>query len=398
MATPQFVPLSAADVSTPFSPVDNDPPLRWQRAVHIAPSDGLGVGRRALIFALFGWLPIALWALIHGRFLEAASGEPLLQHFGVHVRCLIVIPLFILGEATLHNAARRYLPQFISSGLVDDVSRPAFEAELRTARGWSDAALPWLLFVGMAIAWTFADRAANHTDEMSWALDEKGLLGFGGVWFGYVVRPIFLVLLLGWLWRIALLVWLFARLGSLRLLLVPSHPDRAGGVGFLEKLPTAFAPVGLALSAMLASRWAHQIVYHGMTVEKFKLPAVMFVVVWALLLLAPLVPLMPALRAAKRVALPSYAAIVAEQGRQVRRRWIDGTTKIDGSLLEPAGIGVTADAANLFNAVRSMRTLPLGRTTVVDILAPIAVPMLIVAALQIPLKTLLLSLVKALMG
>src|SRR5262249_53682064 len=136
-----------------FSPVDDEPPLRWQRAVHLAPPGGLGVGRRALFFALLGWVPIATWALTRGRFLQATIGEPLLQHYGVQIRCLVAIPLLILGEATLHRAALRCASQFLTSGLVDDATRPAFEAALRDVRRWRDLTLPWLFVAGAALAW-----------------------------------------------------------------------------------------------------------------------------------------------------------------------------------------------------------------------------------------------------
>ena len=386
------------DAQKPFSPVDDEPPLRLQRAAHLAPPSGLGVIRRAVFFALLTWVPIALWAWARGRFLHAATpGEPLLQHYGVHVRCLVAIPLLIIGEATLHTAALRYFPQFITSGLVNDSARPTFEATIHTVRRWRDASLPWLAILGTALAWTLVDRAANHADEMSWAVDATGSLGFGGVWFAYVVRPIFLTLLLGWLWRIVLLVVLFSKIARLNLSFVASHPDRAGGVGFIERLPAAFAPVGLALSAMIASHWAHTIVHHGQTLPSLRLPAATFAVVWSLLMIAPLVPLTPALLRAKLAALPSYSAVVAEQGRAIRRRWIDGTTKVEGPLLEPEGIGVAADAATMYGQVRAMRTMLISKISLVAILVPIAVPMLVVVALQIPIKTLLLGLVKTLM-
>lgn len=399
MATPQPTPLPTPDAYSqkPFSPVDDEPPLRWLRAVHLAPQSGLGVARRAVFFALVAWIPIAIWAWARGRFFHASIGEPLLAHYGVHVRCLVAIPLMIIGEATLHRAALWYFPQFITTGLVDDALRPRFEAAIRAARRWRDAWLPWLSLISVAVAWVLVDHAAKHADELSWALEAPGSLGFGGVWFAYVVRPVFLALLLGWLWRIAMIVVLFARLARLNLLFVPSHPDRAGGIGFIERLPAAFAPVGLALSATLASRWAHTLVYHHQTLASFKLPATAFAVVWSLLMIAPLLPWMPVLRRAKFAALPPYSAVVAEQGRAIRRRWIDGTTKVEGPLLEPEGIGVAADAATTYNQVRAMRALPIGKTTVVGILLPIAVPMLIVVALQIPIRTLLLGLVKTLM-
>jgi hypothetical protein len=396
MATPQFVPFPEADAAKAFSPVDDEPPLRWQRAVHLAPGNGLGVVRRAIFFALLTWLPIAVWALVRGRFLDAATGESLLQHYGVHVRCLVAIPMFILGEITLHNAAARAFPQFVDSGIVDDATRARFEAVVRTVRRWRNSTLPWLFIVGAAITWTLVDRMAVQGDEMSWALDANGTLGFGGAWFAYVVRPIFVGLLLGWLWRIVQLALLIGRLGRLKLSLVPSHPDRAGGLGFLEKLPGAFAPVSFGLSAMLASRWAHLIVHHGQALSALKIPAAVFVVVWSLLLLVPLVALMPLLHATKRAALPFYAAIVAEQGRLVRRRWIDGTTKVDSPLLEPAGIGPICDAAAMYGQVRSMRILPIGKTSLAAILLPIVVPMLVVVTLRVPIKDLLLGLVKAL--
>ena len=65
-------------------------------------------------------------------------------------------------------------------------------------------------------------------------------------WFAYVVRPIFLALLMGWLWRILLVAWWFWRFGRLDLSLVPTHPDRTGGLAFVEKLPGAFSMVTFA--------------------------------------------------------------------------------------------------------------------------------------------------------
>ena len=80
--------------------IRNDLPLLIQRKLFIAPAEGLGVVRRAIFFSLLAWLPIAIWAAYQGRFMTVGdTSEPLLMHFGIHMRGLIAIPLLILAEA-----------------------------------------------------------------------------------------------------------------------------------------------------------------------------------------------------------------------------------------------------------------------------------------------------------
>jgi hypothetical protein len=55
-----------------------------------------------------------------------------------------------------------------------------------------------------------------------------------------------------------------------------------------------------------------------------------------------------------------------------------------------------ADTAALFDAVKAMRTMPLGKAAVVPLLAAATVPMLAVVALKVPVKDMLLTLLKAL--
>jgi len=82
-----------------FDLLRNDALIRWQRKLQIAPREGLGVVRRAIFFALVTWVPIVVWAALNRRLLESDSGEPLLSHFGIHVRCLVALPLLVGGRA-----------------------------------------------------------------------------------------------------------------------------------------------------------------------------------------------------------------------------------------------------------------------------------------------------------
>ena len=77
--------------------------------------------------------------------------------------------------------------------------------------------------------------------------------GFGGWWYLYVARPVYVALVLAWFWRLLLTTRMMFKISRLPLSLVPTHPDRLGGLGFLASIPGAFSLVILALSSVLAA-------------------------------------------------------------------------------------------------------------------------------------------------
>jgi hypothetical protein len=382
-----------------FSLIADDALIHLQRSLGLIPPQGLGVGRRALVLALVSWGPIAVWAALAHRVFGGVADEPLLAHFGIHVRCLVAIPLLVIADATVHAASRRFLPYFVTSGLVGEAARPRFEAILRDVQRLSRQWLPWVLMLGLVVGWTLLRPAAADVHEVRWAenapLDPH--FGFGGWWQLNVARPIFVALLLAWIWRLGLLGYLLGRVARLDLSFVPTHPDRAGGLAFLDFVPMAFAPVVLAISAVAASRWAHDVVYHDTALAALKLPAAALLVVVALPILLPFLAFRSALVRTKRRALLDYGALVGEHGRRVRRRWVLGERVADDPLLGAPEIGPVADTIALFDAVKGMRTIPIGVPALAAVLVPAAIPMVVVAALRIPLKDLLGGLVKILL-
>ena len=393
-------PPQSEDVTTDtdfeLSLVRGDALLRLQRRIGLVPAGGLGVGRRALVLALFAWLPLAVWAWLSGHALPSGVGEPLLQHFGIQVRCLVAIPLLVLAEGVAHGLTTRLIPHFVRSGLVSEHDRPRFREILLGIATLRDRTLPWVVILGAVVAWRALGPTETH--ELVWAGEGAAptSLGFGGWWFSWVARPLFTVLLLGWLWRLLLLCVLFRRIGRLDLALVPTHPDRAGGLGFLESMPNAFSPVVFAISAVLASRWAHDVLYHGVHVAALRPQMIALVVLALLLFLAPLLLWVGPLAAAKRRALLDYGALVGQHGRLVRGRWILRLPPEDDALLDAPEIGPVADTVTLYEAVKKMRAAPIGRSSLLVIALAAGLPMLPVLAIEIPLRELLKGLLGAL--
>jgi hypothetical protein len=383
-----------------LSLVRNDFLFRIQRRVGLIPAEGLGLVRRAVFWSLLAWAPIALWAWFTGRAVGAESNEPLLAHFGVHVRFLVAVPLLILAEGLAHSLTSKLLPQFVRSGLVPEGALPRFREALAGIARLRDATLPGIAIVALALALATIPEIGHRAHELDWAADGEGAsrrLGFGGWWLLYVGRPIYLTLVLSWLWRAGLLALLFSRVARLELAIVPTHADRTGGLGFVERMPTAFAPVVLAIGAVLASGWAHGVVYHAVEPLSLRIEMGAFVVLAVAIFAGPMLAFAGCLKRAKRQALLDYGALVGRHGRLVRERWIEGKQIEDDALLNAPELGPVADTQAAYDAVSRMRTVPLGKGSILPLALAAAAPMLVVVAMEVPLKTILLGILKALL-
>jgi hypothetical protein len=381
-----------------FSLVREDCLHDAQRAAHLMPLRGFGLARRIGILIAVTWLPLAIAALVNRHAFEGT--EPLLQHFGIHLRLLVAIPLFILAEPFAESVGRRILSYFLSSGLVGESERGAFVDVVQSCRRllrsrW--ALLGVVGFQALQAAQAVGDMA--HTHEIhGWAASTAdGHLGFAAWWFLLVSRPIYGLLLFNWIWRLLVTVVLLWRLARLDLQLVPTHPDGCGGLGFLQKVPSMFAPVIMASAAVLAGRWGHDVLYHGVRVESLYVPMGLFVALALVLFLAPLLVFVPPLIALKRQSLLAYGALVGRHGRLVERRWVRGETVEDDGLLQAPELGPVADTLTLYEAIQRLRAAPIGKQSVITVAGAAIIPMLPVIAIQIPIKDQLLGVIKILL-
>lgn len=322
----------------------------------------------------------------------------MLEHFGVHVSCLIAIPILILAQGLAHNTTTRLLPWFVRSGVIPAEKRSQFHDVVRGVLRLRNRTLPWMIIAGLVIAWTATGPVLKNADELSWAMDRTSSppqFGFGGWWFLLVARPIYVTLVLGWLWRLALLTVLFLRISKLGLELVPTHPDGAGGLGFVERFATPFAPVVFVLSAVTASHWAHQVMYHDLQVQSLRVPAVVFLVVMLVVFLAPLLVFVGPLTAAKKRGKLEYGSLVGEHGDLVRKRWILHERISDDEVLHAPEIGSVADTVSLYQAVERMRPVAIGKGALIAIALPALLPLIAVFAIKVPLQEILMKLLHA---
>jgi hypothetical protein len=369
--------------------------MRMQRRVGLAPAHGLGTLRRAVFWALVGWGPIAAWAALTGR-ADASGGESLIAHFGVTVRLLVAVPLMVIAEAVMARSVVDLARHCAASGLFHVDSARLREVADGLCR-LRDRAHPWAVAAGLAVGALLAwqdTAAAVASHALAWAGDD-GRAGFGVRWYLWVARPVFLAFVAAWVWRAVLLGIALHRVAHSGMRLVPTHPDRAGGLGFGAPLTVGFGLVAFALSSVVAAGWAHEVAWHDLHVASLRVQMITAVVVLAAIFIAPLAVLIGPMSRVKKRARLQYGALVARHGDALHQRWIEGL-QVDEPLLAAPEIGAAADAAVLYEAVCKMRPVPLGPQAVLAVLVPAALPMLAVLAIEVPIGRLLQGLLKAL--
>ena len=378
-----------------FSLICGGPFYKFRKTIGFVPEQSLTLAKRTAILVAAIWLPTVIGAVAENRLFPGESSDPLFRHFGVHARLLVAIPLLIFAEVVMERIVPPIVRQFTWAGLIVGRTQDEFINILRRAEKLRDSIWGKLL-VGGAILSAIIVSLVHPilSDELAWAASGEGAdlrIGFAGWWFLYVGRLIFVGLLTLWVWRLFVGWQLVRWISRLDLQLVPSHPDRAGGLGFVQHVSVADAWIVLAISAVLAGRWGHDVLYHGMHTDSLKLLVVAYALLVLLVFLGPLLLFSRNLRRFRRHALLQYSALVGTQGRLVHRKWIQGEEIGNPPILDSPELSCVTDTNAVFDAVEKMRTIPIGKEAVLPLLLAVAIPMLPVFAIEVPIKELLLK-------
>src|SRR5262245_32433737 len=256
---------AAAPVHT-FSLLD-DPLMRLLRALRLAPREGFHAPGRGLLAVVVTWVPIMVWAAATGQLAGMAWAGGAVHHLEMHVRCLVAIPLLIFSEPIADRLIGAIVDNFPVSGLIRDEDEPAFDRAVASVKGLRDSKLAWGLIVALVTLTTLVSSRSPMDAAVVATSPDAG--GFGSRWAMFVVRPLFLLMVFAWVWRLVLTWILFVRIARLDLQLVPSHPDKVGGLGFVQLQPAAFSLVVFTISGVVCASVAEQIVEQHLHLAQF---------------------------------------------------------------------------------------------------------------------------------
>ena len=315
--------------SADFSLVLGGPLFQLLRRAHMS-GDALELmRRRVVVISLVTWLPLLALSTLEGHLLGGDVAVPFLRDWDAHARFLLALPLLIGAELVVHERMRHVVNQFRERTLIPAGASHQFEGAIAAAFRLRNSVLAevfliaFVYVVGIGIVW----RLYFGLTAATWYATPTGSgmkLSLTGYWYAFVSLPFFQFLLLRWYFR--MLIWgrFLWQVSRIELALIPTHPDRVAGLGFLSNTVYAFVPLAAAHGALLAGLIANRIFYVGAALLDFKVEVAVVLAFMLLLVFGPLAVFAPRLAAAKRKGLREYGTLAEAYVREFDAKWLRG--------------------------------------------------------------------------
>ena len=359
--------------------------------------------RRIIFISLFAWLPLLILSIVDGK-AWGGAGLPFLYDIEMQIRFLVALPLFIAAELVVHHRLGEVMGQFIERGIITKEVLPRFREVIASALKLRNSVameliLFILIFVGGHYLWrTMSGETEIATTTGTWyANANNGGTEFSpaGYWYNFVSRPLFQFIVVRWYFRLFIWARFLWQSSRLDLKLIPTHPDRAAGLGFLGLAVVAFAPLLLAHGAMLAGLMANPIFFAGAKLTDFMMEIIGSVAFLLFITLGPMLSLSPRLIQVKRTGLHEYGVLASRYVREFDLKWLRSGAPKNEHLIGSGDIQSLADLGNSYQVIRDMRPFPFGTDTIIQLVVFALIPVAPLVLTMIPLEELITKLLAA---
>lgn len=389
--------MAATDLpQSPAAPISFNrlgPFYALQRRLGLLGDSHLAVGRRAALFLLLAWLPALLLALLQGLALNVQHERALLLDFSAYAFGLAIVA-FVLMEQTSDKRMAWLVSQFVAQGIVRDSARPGFAnarlcMERRTGAAWVEALI---LVAAYALAYEWMSIGAARIPSGTWYgqwVDGHLQPTLPGWWALLVALPLFWFLLGRWVWRFFTWGLMLRDIARCDLRLVPTHPDRCGGIAFIGQYPKTYLMFVFALSSVVAAGVLKTVVYAGASIMSFKFALFGLVAFLVIAFVLPLLAFTPVLVALKKQGLSRYGALVSQHHMAFEARWLGGGDPRGDDALGSPDMSSLADLSAAYDLVKAMQAVPVTKSSIFPLLLAATVPLAGVALTRVPFRAIL---------
>lgn len=337
---------------------------------------GLGerTGLRALAFVAVAWLPLPILSAVQGWAFVGVR-IPFLLDYGMYGRLLVAGPLLLLAEAPVRRRIGDVLRGFGASGLITPPDIPAFDRAVGLASRRIESLLPEIIALAAIYALTALRVRLALSDMVTTWYRADGGITLAGWYYALVSLPLFQLLLIRWVWRLAVWTALLWRVSRLDLRLLPIHPDGMGGLGFLTLGQIPFGLISFAGGCVISSFLMNVAAYRGGSPGDSVAPIVGYVILATLAIIAPALAFIDKLIALRAAGMLAYEDLGQRYAQGFHAKWVQGENPDNEPVLGSPDIQSLADLRNSFNIVQNLSIIPVDRKTVTVIAASAAIPM-----------------------
>ena len=343
------------------------------------------------------WLPLLALAALGGVVVLDPSSAAFITDLPVHARLLLGIPLLIdaavKADHAFGSACQLGLERVTAPDDVERLRR-AQDALRRSRQSLLVRVVTVALAVGAGVRYAYVALSSPypgwvHPPGAEW-------LSGAGLWYCAIGVPLFVFLLLRVTWRWVMWVLLLIRTSRLRLTLVPSHGDNAGGLGSIGLMPLRFSSAVATVSLVVGMTWLKFVLFHGAHAQEFARPAAGLLVLMLILFFSPPLVFVAQLTRLKLQALHDLGELVFRTNAAFERRWIPPSGDPD-AMLHAGDPSAVADLAQIYNQVERMWVFPFRRSALIAVIAAVVLPLVPVVVAELGVAELLKELSGALL-
>jgi hypothetical protein len=385
-------PLENVDVKN-FSLLLGGPFFQLLRKAHLTGNALELVKKRTLIICLIAWLPLFVISMLKGQAWGEGTNLPFIEDLEVHIRFLLAMPLMVFAELIIHQRMKLVVQQFEERELIPEDAKVQFNNAISSAYRWrnsylSEAFIVILIYViGYNVVW----NRSMALDTTAWYTEPalgKSELSLAGVWFRYVSLPMFQFLLLRWYYRIFIWSRFLFQVSRIKLRLVPTHPDYAGGLGFLSNIVYAFMPLGVAHGAVIAGMIANHIFHEGAELLDYKVDIAIIAIVVLFITMVPMFFFLGQLSDIKRLGSLEYGKFASGCVQAFDNKWIRqlSANKQENFNNDIQGL---ANLSESYQIIQKIQMIPITKTDILLLAASTLAPILPLLLTMMPLSDLI---------
>jgi len=351
---------------------------------------------RALVLILITWLPLLLLSGFSGHILGNTVAIAMIRDPEVNCRFLLALPFLDLAEVILVISLSAQISQFSTTGIVPQQERSRFDALLSRIQRWHSTVVSEIVLMLLAIACSLFARLYLMRDSVSSWERYLGNLTPAGWWHMLVSLPVLYFFLLRGLWIFLLWMVFLYRVSRLNLALTPTHPDKAGGLGFLGWGLASFAPTVFGYSTVISAGFAYEIYHKGESLQTLKFHLIIFILLVTAIVHLPVLAFSGRLSRARFAGLLEFGALAWRHDRAFDEKWIHQPQSKNQSPLGSMDVQSLANMAMAYEHIQEMHLIPWDRLAVLVLLLSAAVPLVPLVGTEIPFTEIFSKLVELL--